>query len=95
MKSNLHDLVIHHGKLISSIGIQESDLAVDGGKISAIGTGFSGRRDIDAAGKYVIPGGIDPHVHLEMPVGGTRSSDDWFTGTRAAAFGGTTTVIDF
>jgi dihydropyrimidinase len=50
---------------------------------------------IDAIGKLVLPGGVDPHVHLEMPVGVIRSSDDWFTGTRAAACGGTTTVIDF
>src|SRR5690606_6384168 len=50
---------------------------------------------IDAAGKLVIPGGIDPHTHMEMPFGGTQSSDDFFTGTRAAAFGGTTTIVDF
>jgi dihydropyrimidinase len=50
---------------------------------------------IDASGKLVIPGGIDPHTHLELPFGGTYSSDDFFTGTRAAAFGGTTTIIDF
>ena len=50
---------------------------------------------IDAAGKLVIPGGIDPHTHMELPFGGTSSSDDFFTGTRAAAFGGTTTIIDF
>jgi dihydropyrimidinase len=95
LSSYLHDLVIHHGKLISSSQILELDLAIDGEKIAAIGQALSGRRDIDASGKYVIPGGIDPHVHLDMPVGATRSSDDWFTGTRAAACGGTTTVIDF
>lgn len=95
MSSKVHDLVIHHGKLISSTKILEMDLAIDGEKITAVGQGLFGRRDIDAAGKYVLPGGIDPHVHLEMPVGATRSSDDWFTGTRAAACGGTTTLIDF
>jgi len=95
LSSNIHDLVIHNGKLISSTQILEMDLAIDGEKITAIGQGLSGRRDVDASGKYVIPGGIDPHVHLEMPVGATCSSDDWFTGTRAAACGGTTTVIDF
>jgi dihydropyrimidinase len=50
---------------------------------------------IDAKNKLVIPGGIDPHTHMELPFGGTQSSDDFFTGTRAAAFGGTTTIIDF
>ena len=50
---------------------------------------------IDASNKLVIPGGIDPHTHMELPFGGTSSSDDFFTGTRAAAFGGTTTIIDF
>ncbi len=95
MSDNLHNLVIHNGKLITPTRILEADLAIDGEKIAAVGRGLSGRRDIDATGKYILPGGIDPHVHLEMPVGATRSSDDWFTGTRAAACGGTTTVIDF
>ena len=95
MSTNIHDLVIHNGKLVSSTQILEMDLAIDGEKITAIGQGLSGRRDVDASGKYVIPGGVDPHVHLEMPVEATRSSDDWFTGTRAAAYGGTTSVIDF
>lgn len=93
--SKVHDLVIHHGKLISSTRILEMDLAIDGERIAAIGQGLFGQRNVDASGKYVIPGGVDPHVHLEISVGANRSSDDWFTGTRAAACGGTTTVIDF
>lgn len=95
MSPDLHDLVIHNGKLIGPGQSLDLDLAIDGEKIAAIGRDLSGRREVDAGGKYVLPGGIDPHVHLEMPVGATRSSDDWFTGTRAAACGGTTTVIDF
>jgi dihydropyrimidinase len=95
LSSALHDLVIHNGKLIDPDHILEADLAIDAGRIAAIGQGFSGRRELDASGKYVIPGGVDPHVHLEMPVGSTRSSDDWLTGTRAAACGGTTSLIDF
>jgi dihydropyrimidinase len=95
LRSKIHDLVIHHGTLISPTQIIEADLAIDAGRIAAVGLDLSGRQEIDASGKYVLPGGIDPHVHLEMPVGVTRSSDDWFTGTRAAACGGTTTVIDF
>lgn len=95
MKSHLYDLVIHNGKVIDSDSIFIGDLGIDGEKIVAIGQGLSGRKAIDASEKYILPGGVDPHVHLEMPVGATQSSDDWFTGTRAAACGGTTTVIDF
>jgi dihydropyrimidinase len=95
MSSNLHDLVIHNGKLISPTRIIEADLAIDCEKIAEVGHNLTGRRELDATGKYVLPGGVDPHVHLEMPAGATCSSDDWFTGTRAAAYGGTTTLIDF
>ncbi|MDQ2746291.1 MAG: dihydropyrimidinase, partial [Acidobacteriota bacterium] len=65
--------------------------------ISVIGKTLEMEADkiIDASGKLVIPGGIDPHTHMELPFGGTESSDDFYTGTRAAAFGGTTTIIDF
>jgi dihydropyrimidinase len=95
LSNSPHDLVIHNGKLVGPVQTLELDLAIDGEKIAAVGGNLSGRREIDASGKIVIPGGVDPHVHLEMPVGATRSSDDWFTGTRAAVYGGTTTVIDF
>ncbi|TMG52004.1 MAG: dihydropyrimidinase, partial [Chloroflexi bacterium] len=62
-----------------------------------IGKGLkaAGAKRIDATGKYVIPGGIDVHTHMELPFGGTFASDDFETGTRAAAFGGTTTIVDF
>jgi dihydropyrimidinase len=70
---------------------------MDGEIITTIGKSLDIEADkvIDATGKLVIPGGIDPHTHMELPFGGTQSSDDFFTGTRAAAFGGTTTIIDF
>lgn len=95
MSAPIYDLVIRGGRLITASRILEADLAIQGEQIAARGQGLAGRRLIDAAGMYVVPGGIDPHVHLEMPVGGTRSSDDWTSGTSAAAIGGTTTLIDF
>jgi dihydropyrimidinase len=74
-----------------------ADLYVDGGKIALIGQGLSLPADtvVDASGCLVIPGGIDAHTHLDMPAGALVSADDFETGTRAAAFGGTTTVVDF
>src|SRR2546423_213556 len=75
-----------------------ADLAISGGKVTAIGQNLARencKQIFDAKGKYVLPGGIDVHTHLDMPFGGTRSADDFETGTRAAAFGGTTTLIDF
>jgi len=77
-----------------------ADVLIDGPVITMIGKDLSAvvgsvDRAIDAAGKLVIPGGIDPHTHMDLPFGGTSSADDFETGTRAAAFGGTTTIIDF
>ncbi|MEA1978358.1 MAG: dihydropyrimidinase [Chloroflexota bacterium] len=89
------DLVIHDGLLVTSAETFQADLGINAGKIAEIGHKLSGTKMIDASELYVLPGAVDPHVHIEMPVGKTRSSDDWFTGTRAAAHGGTTTVIDF
>ena len=91
----IYDLVIKNGTLVTGKGVYQSDLAIQAEKISEIGIGLSGRQEIDAGGKLVIPGGVDPHVHLEMPTPTTVTSDDWQTGSKAAAFGGTTTVIDF
>ena len=90
-----YDTVIRDGALITPEGAIQADLGIAGEFIAAIGQGLEGARTLDAAGKLVIPGAIDPHVHLEMPAGPVRSSDDWVTGTIAAACGGTTTVIDF
>ena len=72
-----------------------ADIGIDGGIISAIGRGLTGRRTIDAAGKLVLPGVIDAHTHMALPVSGTRSSDDFHSGTIAAACGGVTTIVDF
>jgi dihydropyrimidinase len=89
------DLVISHGLLVAAEAAVPADLGISGGKISAIGTSLRGRETIDASGMLVLPGAVDEHVHLQMPVGEFASSDDFGTGTVAAACGGTTTVIDF
>jgi dihydropyrimidinase len=93
------DLIIAGGTVVSPEGTTRADVAVRGERIAAVAPGLAadpgGARVLNAAGKYVIPGGVDVHVHLELPFCGTVSSDDWRTGTRAAARGGVTTVIDF
>lgn len=91
----MFDLVITNGLLVTSEAVAHADLAISGGRIAATGKKLPGREAIDATGKLVLPGAIDEHVHLEMPVGEFASSDDFFTGTVAAACGGTTAVIDF
>jgi dihydropyrimidinase len=94
-----YDFVIAGATVVSATGRETVDVAVQGEKIAAVGPGLaaagSAKKVIDAQGKYLIPGGVDVHVHLELPFCGTTSSDDWETGTRAAARGGVTTVIDF
>src|SRR5258705_8009842 len=92
--------LIKNGRVVTAVDSSISDILIDGAVISMIGINLgavvgSVDRDLDATGKLVIPGGIDPHTHLDLPFGGTSSSDDFETGTRAAAFGGTTTIIDF
>jgi dihydropyrimidinase len=89
------DMVIRGGTLITPGGPIAADLGITGEQIVAIGLGLTGRQVIHADGKLVLPGAVDPHVHLQMPAGPVISSDDWETGTIAAACGGTTTVIDF
>jgi dihydropyrimidinase len=93
-------LLIRNGRVITASDDYVADVYCDNGTIAAIGKDlpshrFQADRTIDAGGKYVIPGGIDVHTHLDMPFGGTRSSDDFETGTIAAAHGGTTSIIDF
>src|SRR5713101_1002020 len=92
------DTVIKNGTIVTATDTYASDIGISGGRISAIGQGLpveNAGKVIDAAERQVMPGGIDVHTHLDMPFGGTTSSDDFQTGTIAAAFGGTTTLIDF
>jgi len=89
-------LLIKDGTLITASETFRSDLLVEGEQISAIGSlQVPDAEVVDAAGKLVMPGGLDPHVHLDLPMFGTVSSDDHYTGGKAAAFGGTTTLLDF
>lgn len=89
------DLVIRNGLLVTATGSRTADLAIAGGRIAAVGMGLQGEREIDATGLYVMPGAIDPHTHLDEPYGDDRTSDDFYTGTVAAAAGGVTTLINF
>lgn len=89
------DLVIQNGTLVTAADTIQASIGIRDGKITAIGGALIGAEVVDASGLFVLPGFIDPHVHLDMPTPAGNSSDDWFTGTRAAAIGGTTTVIDF
>jgi len=87
--------VIKGGTIVTADLTYKADVKVEGGKIVGIGPDLSGDTVLDAAGCYVMPGGIDPHVHLEMPFMGTYSADDFESGTRAGLAGGTTMVVDF
>ena len=94
--------IIKNGKVVSTTGVIAQDVLITDETITALGAPgyFAGAEQaadtvIDAAGKYVIPGGIDVHTHMEMPFGGTESSDTFETGTIAAAWGGVTTIVDF
>src|SRR5256712_3077341 len=89
--------LITNGTVVTAADIYKGDVLVDGEKIAMIGKALkaAGAKRIDATGKYVIPGGIDVHTHMELPFGGTFASDDFHTGTVAAAHGGTTTIVDF
>jgi len=87
--------VIKNGTIITHDLTYEADVLIEDGKIIEIGKNLSGTDELDATDCYVMPGGIDPHTHLEMPFMGTYSSDDFESGTRAALAGGTTMVVDF
>ena len=87
--------LIQNGVIVTAADTYRADILIEGGRIATIGQGLQAETVINAAGKYVFPGFIDPHVHMALPVGGLVSSDDFATGTIAAACGGTTTIIDF
>jgi dihydropyrimidinase len=92
------DTVIRNGTIVTASDTYVADVGITKGTIAAIGTGLpieNAEKVIEAAGRLVMPGGIDVHTHLDMPFGGTTSADDFETGTVAAAFGGTTMLIDF
>ncbi|MFZ1775383.1 MAG: amidohydrolase family protein, partial [Rhizobiaceae bacterium] len=87
--------VIKNGTIVTADRTWKADVLIKHDKIVAIGPDLHGDHELDATGCYVMPGGIDPHTHLEMPFMGTYSADDFESGTRAALSGGTTMVVDF
>ena len=91
--------LVSNGTIVTAEGSYAADVLIDGETIAQIGLNLgetaTADETIDAGGKWVIPGGIDVHTHMKLPFGGTFAKDDFFTGTRAAAFGGTTTIVDF
>jgi dihydropyrimidinase len=91
----MFDLVISDGTIVTAEATISADLAITNGRIAAIGANLNGQESLDASGMLVLPGAVDEHVHLQMPAGDFASSDDFYTGTVAAACGGTTAVLDF
>jgi len=89
------ELSIRGGRLVTPEGVIRADVGIAAGKIETIGLEVPARQEIDATGLFVLPGAIDAHTHMELPVRGDRSSDDFLTGTIAAAHGGVTTIVDF
>jgi dihydropyrimidinase len=94
-------LLVHGGTVVTASGSVDADVLVEGGRVAGLLArgappgSDEGVRRIDATGRLVVPGGVDVHTHMEMPFGGTSSADTFATGTRAAAWGGTTTIVDF
>jgi dihydropyrimidinase len=92
----MHELVIRGGRVALDDGWAECDIGVEDGRIAAVGVGLAGGTTLDATGRWVMPGGIDAHCHLDQPVwGGAGNADDFESGTVSAAFGGTTCIIPF
>ncbi|HSG18241.1 MAG TPA: amidohydrolase family protein, partial [Anaerolineae bacterium] len=90
-----YDLVISNGTVVTAAATFAADIGVKGEQIAAIGCGLTGKRILDATGKLVTPGAVDIHVHMQMPIGDFVSADDFYSGTVAAAHGGTTAIVDF
>ncbi|XP_030756330.1 dihydropyrimidinase isoform X1 [Sitophilus oryzae] len=98
LQSSQNRLLIRHGQVVNEDGITEDDVYIEDGIIKQIGRNLiipGGTRTIDARGKYILPGGIDPHTHFEFEFMGAKSVDDFYQGTKAAISGGTTMIIDF
>src|SRR4051812_43898475 len=89
--------IIKNGRIVTAVDDYNADILIEDGQVAMIAKSIPADADkvVDAKGRLVIPGGIDPHTHMELPFGGTSASDTFETGTRAAAHGGTTTIIDF
>src|SRR4029078_12054168 len=89
--------LIKNGRVVTAVDDYKADILIEDERESVIGKSLEMEADqvLDAGGKLVIPGGMDPHTHMELPFGGTQASDDFRTGTIAAAHGGTTSIIDF
>ncbi|XP_050671760.1 dihydropyrimidinase isoform X2 [Leptidea sinapis] len=98
IKSSQNRLLIKNGRVVNDDGMEEADVYIEDGIIKQMGRNLiipGGTRVIDATGKLVMPGGIDPHTHFELEMMGGKTADDFYKGTRAAVAGGTTTVMDF
>src|SRR5256886_15606373 len=91
-------LLMRNGPVVTAEQTFAADILIEGETIKEVRAGIPaapGHHTLDASGMLLLPGGIDAHTHLDMPFGGTTSSDDFETGTRAAAIGGTTSIVDF
>lgn len=100
LQSAQNRLYIKRGNVVNHDSTQSADIYIEDGTIKYVGSGADfvvpgGCRIIDAAGKLVIPGGIDPHTHFQLEFGGTVSVDDFYQGTKAAVAGGTTTISEY
>ncbi|GAB4272430.1 MAG: dihydropyrimidinase [Candidatus Rifleibacteriota bacterium] len=91
----MFDFVLKNGMVFYEDSFENLDLAITKEKISAIGKNLQGKREIDLSGKWILPGAIDAHTHFSLPFAGAVSADDFFSGTKAGAIGGVTTIIDF